>query len=119
MCGTLSPPSARQHAEARRIAFGAALEQHLQAEADAQIGLVAQRLEHGVARAACREAPHAIGQRALPRNHHPVRGADERGIGRHQHLGFGRDVLERLGNRAQVAHSVVHHSDAHCSYRLE
>src|SRR5437660_3744690 len=60
--------AAGEHAERRRIAFLAMLEEHLQAEADAEIGLRGERLEHRIASAARRQVAHALGTRALPRD---------------------------------------------------
>ncbi len=78
MWGILSPltPEARHLArhepEPRGVAFLAVLEEHLQADADAQEGLAARRFDHRLARAALGELAHAVAHRALSRHHHPV-----------------------------------------------
>src|SRR5262245_40253590 len=63
----LEPPySPRQHAQARDIAFLAALEQHLQADADAEEGLGVGRIHHRQPQASRIEFSHAIRHCALP-----------------------------------------------------
>src|SRR5258706_12986606 len=63
-------------AQAGRIALLRSLEQHLQADADAEKRLAAGRLDHRLARAARAELAHAVGHRALAGHDDAVRRAD-------------------------------------------
>jgi len=89
------------------VAFLAALEQHLQADADAKEGLGAGRLDDRLARPARGQLAHAVGHCALTGHHDPLRGPDGRRIGGSQNLGAGGDMLQRLRHRAQVPHAVI------------
>src|SRR5580765_633228 len=62
-----------EHAQAGSGPFLAVLEEHLQAEADAQEGPVARRGEHDLAQTAVVHAADAIGHGALTRQHDALR----------------------------------------------
>src|SRR3954464_7151256 len=104
---------ALQHGEPWRIALGAVLEKHLQSEADAEIRLAPQRLEYGLPGAAFGEAAHAIRQRPLSGDDDTLGGPNEFRLGGDEHLRRGRDMLQRFGYGAQVAHPVIDYCDAH------
>ena len=74
---------------ARHVAFLAMLEQHLQADADAEKGLAARARNHGGAPTAGVELAHAVGHRALPGEDHALGVADDVCIGRDQHAAAG------------------------------
>ena len=90
MCGTLSRSpagvtmaSSRKRTTRPRIAprpgggpSSLDLEEHLQAETDAEERPVARRLQHGVGEAAREQSRHAIRHRALARQHRPLGGAE-------------------------------------------
>src|SRR5688572_29151349 len=103
---------ARQQREPGRRPLLGALEEHLQAEADAEVGLVAHRFEHRLARAARLEVAHAVGYRALARNHDSFTRKNFVRIRGDRDLDPGRDMLQRLGYGAQVAHPVIDDDDA-------
>src|SRR6267142_1534240 len=93
------------------VALLAMLEQHLQADADAEEGPGARRLDHRVARAACGELSHAVGHGPLARHDDPVRRKNFFGGSGDADLRPRRDPLDRLGDRTQVAHPVVDDRD--------
>src|SRR5690606_16990841 len=49
---------------------------------------------------------HAVADRAYTRKHHAIGFTDDLRIAGHQHLA-GPHMLQRLGNRMQVAHAVI------------
>jgi hypothetical protein len=100
-----------KYAQPGRIAFFAAFEQHLQADADAEKRFGARRLEHRRTQAPGIQLAHAVGHCALAREYHALGLPHEPGIGGNVNLGIRRDVLQRLGYRAQVAHAVVNDGD--------
>ena len=117
MCGTLSAGSverghlALEQAEARRAAeLGRGLEQELKAEADTE-----QRRPAPTRSAIRRSSPssrtrsHRTGERADAGQEQAVGLGRELGIAGDRHL--GADPLERLLDRAQVAHPVVQQRD--------
>src|SRR5437588_76549 len=101
----------REDAKTRSGSFLAVIEQHLQTEADAQEWAVAGHFHDDFPQAAVVEGSHAVGHRALTRQHHTLRAAYCRRIGAHHDGALGRDVQQRLGDRAQVARSVVDNGD--------
>src|SRR5688572_12835529 len=100
-----------EHTEAPCVTFLAVLEQHLQADADAEKGLAAGCLDDRFTRTAIRELAHAVAHGALPGDHHPVRGDDPLRIRGHQNFGIRRDMLDRLRHRAQISHAVIDDGD--------
>src|SRR4029077_8896519 len=56
--------------EAGRVALGAALEEHLLADAKSEEGLAQRGLADRLSEARLAQRSHAIGHRALPREHH-------------------------------------------------
>ena len=102
---------ARQHAQALRWPLLAVVEQHLQPQTDAQERAVAERLEDDIPQSTLVQATHAVGHRALPGQHHSRRAPDHRGVGSDLDRAPRRDVRQRLGDRAQVAHSIVNDGD--------
>src|SRR5687767_12418509 len=101
----------RQQTETSGVALFPALEEQLQADADAKKRLRPRRLDDRLARTARAELARTIGQRALPRHDDSFGGQNRLRIGGDPHLGAGGDVLERLRHRAQVAHAVIHNGD--------
>jgi hypothetical protein len=95
-------------------ALVAALEQHLESDADSEKRPAACGVQHSRPQSPRIHLPHALGHRALPRKNHAVCLGDARGIGGHFDARLGRDVLHRLGDRVEIAHSVVDDGDAHC-----
>ncbi|MNH25209.1 hypothetical protein D3C79_851880 [compost metagenome] len=92
------------------------VEQHLHAHADAKQGLVARGFEHGLAQARIAQLAHAVGHRALAGQHHAGRGTHHVGVGRDHDLPARvlGSRLDGLRDRAQIAHSVIHHGDGIC-----
>ena len=105
----------RDQAEARsRRAVGtlvARVGEHLFADADAEqrlrLGARAERVDE----AGLVQVPHAVAHRALPGQHETVGRLHVGGRGRDPHVGLGRDVTQRLGDAAQVAHPVIDDDD--------
>src|SRR5476651_4569 len=60
-----------EQCEPGRVALGAALEEHLLADAQAEEGLVARAERDRLAQSALPQRAHAVGHRALPGEHHP------------------------------------------------
>ncbi len=65
-----TPHLAGQQAEPRHLALLAFVEQHLQADANAEKRLAAGGSDDRVPQAARIHLAHAVGHRALPRKHH-------------------------------------------------
>src|SRR5258706_15475810 len=93
--------------EPGRVAFGAALEEHLLADAKAEEGLAPRRLSNRLSETGFAQRSHAIGHRALSRENHAIGRPDIAGVGRDLHFGLGRDMLQGLLHGAQVPHAVV------------
>src|SRR3984893_3626269 len=103
--------SAREDAKTRSGAFLAVVEQDLHTKADAQKRAVADHLHDHFPQAALVAGAHAVGPPGLAWQHHTLRAADRRRSGTHHDGALGRDVQQRLGDRAQVARSVVDDGD--------
>src|SRR5215472_5297526 len=61
-----------EHAQAGSGSFLAVLKEHLQAEADAEERAIMGSVDHDLGEPACAEAPHAVGHRALTRQHDAI-----------------------------------------------
>src|SRR5512145_362517 len=96
-----------QDAKAGGISFFAALEQHLQADANTEEWFDSRCLDHGFTHPARAALAHAIGERTLSRHDDTVRAPYRFRVRSHQHFGLRGDALERLGHRAQIAHAVI------------
>src|SRR5262249_17925496 len=103
----------RQQGEPLDPALVAALEQHLEPDAYPQERPAACGGQHSRPQAARIHLAHAIRHRALAGEDHSVRLGDLGRIGRDLDARPGANVLHRLGDRAQVAHSVIDDGDAH------
>ena len=110
------PPG--QEGKPRGIAFLAVLEQHLQADADAEEGFAGGGGDHGLAQVAGGQLGHAVGHRALTRHDHALGGGDNCRIAGDDDLLAGRNMLDGLRHRAQIAHAVINdRDDAHRTLR--
>src|SRR6185369_4719314 len=114
----LAGDQAETGSAAQRIAFLAAVEQHLHANADAEQRLGRRRLADRVLEAGSAQLAHAVGHRALPRQDDALGGGDGLGVGRDDDVErlavprrLARDVGDGLGDRAEVAHAVVDDGD--------
>ena len=67
--------------------------------------------DDGLAQAARVQLPHAVGHRALAGKHHALGAPHGVRVARDDDRASRRDVLERLRDRAQVAHAVVDDGD--------
>lgn len=105
--------AAPEFRDGRRGAFGAVLQQHLHAHADAEQRLGGGGLQHRFEQARLAQLAHAVGDGALPRQHHAVRGAHLGRVGRDDGVDVRvlRGVHHGLRHRAQVAHAVVDHGN--------
>ena len=111
MCGSRSVPSSRSTRPGSRprhggVVLGRAVEQQLQADADAeQVGALADRLADRLLEAGAPQRRHRRPGRALARHHQPPRAGDGARVVRHDDVGAG--PLHGRAQRAQVAGAVV------------
>ena len=97
--------------ETRNIPFFARLEQHLQADADAEKRLAARGIDDRRPQSAAIQLAHAIGHRALPRKNDALGRRDDCRIAGDDDAALRRDMLERFRYRAKITHAVVDDSD--------
>src|SRR5690606_15510793 len=98
---------AREQADAvNAVVLFAALQQRLHADADAKERAVDADFAHQFVEAQAANLGHAVADRAHARKYHAIGFTDDLCIAGHQHLA-GPNMLQRLGNRMQVAHAVI------------
>ena len=112
--GRKAPHATCEKAEpAGRLMLLARVHERLQTDADAEEGFRAERLAKRRPQPQPIDLHHAVANRALPREDDAIGGGDHaRIVADHDLAIVARNVLERLGDRAQVAHAVIDDGDA-------
>ena len=106
--------------QARRVAFGAVIEQHLHAHAHAKQRLAGRSFQHRGLQARLAQLAHAVGHGPLPWQHHALGGAHHVRVLRDDHLKTGATGggLHRLRHRTQVAHAVINHGNGLAQFAI-
>ena len=105
------PHATMEQAQSRDVALFTALEEHLQTNTDAKKRLVGSGRHHRGTQATGIELAHAIRHRALPRKNHPAGTLDLQWVIGHTNGAPRRNVLDRLGDRTQIAHPIIDDGD--------
>lgn len=104
-----SPHLALENAQAGSIAFFAVLEQQLHAYADAEKRLFGSGGDDGVTQTTALQLTHAVWHGTLARKHNTLGCMELGGIAGDNDLAVRSHVLQRLGHRAKIAHTVIYY----------